>query len=265
MNNQYWKSDNQISKGVSEDRINAYKEKVAEYKKLTWKKKVIPALVISLVLTFLVAGITKNTDDTKEDRNEVEVSNNTSDSKENTIIYGTTEDGLYEYTKIDDTLTLTRYLGSEEEVIIPSEIDGTKVTVIGCGLFFNNKNILSVIIPSTVEEIQDGGIGSSAFGQMDKLQKITIPGSVKKIGSCTFISCDVLSEVNMEEGIEEIGYSAFEGCYKLEELTIPKSVMKLGTGCFARSGVTDITINPECEIEEGVFFFSTNGTINYYE
>ena len=183
----------------------------------------------------------------------------------NKNVYGTTEDGLYDYIRNNDTITLTKYLGNEEEVIIPSEIDGAAVTVIGNGLFSNNNSIVSVIIPNTVTEIQGGNIGGAAFCYMKKLQKVTIPESIKVIGQYTFSGCFNLTEVLMQEGVEEIGCSAFEGCYSLKEITIPKSVKKLGSGCFCKTGVTSITINPECEVEGDIFIFNTEGEINYYE
>lgn len=227
--------------------------------------KILIAVIAIAVLIFVGKQILAENKETDKESSAANIQESATEPPIDEVVHGTTEDGLYEYTKSNDTITLTKYLGTEEEVMIPNEIDGAAVTVLGNGLFVNNKSVVSVVIPDTVVEIQAGRTGSSAFGHMDKLERVTIPGSVKVIGSCTFISCDILSEVILEEGIEEIGYSAFEGCYGLKEITIPESVIKLGTGCFFKTGITSITINPQCEVEGALFFGGTVGEINYYE
>ncbi|MGN0432499.1 MAG: leucine-rich repeat protein [Lachnospiraceae bacterium] len=239
------------------------KEKQA--KRNRFIKKALVFVAIAAVLSLIVIKITGITNNSDKENVAANLQESAASPEKDEVIQGTTEDGLYEYTQSNGTITLTKYLGTEEEVMIPGEIDGIAVTVLGNSLFTNNTSVVSVVIPDTVIEIQAGGTGRSAFGYMDKLEKVTIPGNVKVIGSCAFIGCDILTEVILEEGIEEIGYSAFEGCYDLKEITIPESVIKLGTGCFFRTGITSITINPQCEVEGALFFGGTDGEINYYE
>lgn len=56
MNNQYWKSDRQISRGVSPTRVKAYKDNVASYKPLTLKQKLIPFTVLAFIITIVFGG-----------------------------------------------------------------------------------------------------------------------------------------------------------------------------------------------------------------
>lgn len=51
MNNQYWKSNRQISKGVPPTRVKAYKDNVAVYRPLTLK----PKLVLFTAVAFMIA------------------------------------------------------------------------------------------------------------------------------------------------------------------------------------------------------------------
>ncbi len=59
MGNQYWKSSNQISKGVSQDRIEEYKKNVVERKPLMWKLIAIPSVITLFLFTMLASGVSK--------------------------------------------------------------------------------------------------------------------------------------------------------------------------------------------------------------
>ncbi len=89
---------------------------------------------------------------------------------------------------------------------------------------------------STVN-ILDGtvGIADSAFEE-GAITEITIPSSVKYIGSSAFKNCSSLETVTFEETSELIylGKNAFEGCAKLEKITIPSGVQELRYGTFAK-------------------------------
>ena len=65
-------------------------------------------------------------------------------------------------------------------IIIPNEIDGLKVVRVAENAFKNSKDIDTVILPDTLEEISENAfLGSS-------IRKIYIPDSVKLIGEYAF-------------------------------------------------------------------------------
>ena len=104
-----------------------------------------------------------------------------------------------------DTQTLISYHGDATHLTIPARIKGTAVKVIGEGCFDSTVtgeepdldgkystnrddrlcNILSVEIPDGVEEIR-----AYAFGNMLKLEEITIPDSVTSIDTSAFMEHD---------------------------------------------------------------------------
>ena len=60
----------------------------------------------------------------------------------------------------DGTVTISRYIGSETDIVIPSQINGKTVSAIGnvigtTGAFEGCTNITAVVIPEGVTEIQD--------------------------------------------------------------------------------------------------------------
>ena len=111
---------------------------------------------------------------------------------------------------------IVRYLGSEEEVVIPDTInvDGEviKVTTIGERAFYNCDNLTTVTIG---ENSQLTTIGDYAFSWCSNLTSITIPDSVTTIGNSAFSGCDSLTSIIIPDSVTTIGYSAFYNCSNL--------------------------------------------------
>ena len=163
-----------------------------------------------------------------------------------------------------DTVTITKYLGNEEEVTIPNMIEGKSVTCIGERAFANCRSLTNIIIPEGVKSIGDSAfycceelnsitipegvtrIGDSAFYCCKRLYSITIPEGVTRIGDSTFYCCKRLYSITIPEGVESIGKRAFEGCDFLDSITIPKSVMSIGDFAFYECEfLTNINVDAE--------------------
>lgn len=115
----------------------------------------------------------------------------------------------------NDEIVITKYTGSEENVEIPSEIDGKKVTTISgiegpadleyqrIGAFEENSDIKSVVIPDTVTKIE-----MNSFRACDNLQNVTISENIQTIEQNAFNDCN-LSYIYLPESISDIGDCAF--------------------------------------------------------
>lgn len=79
----------------------------------------------------------------------------------------------------------------------------------------------------TVTEIE-GNAFRANFG----LMSVTIPNSIKSIGSDAFANCSSLASAKIGDGVETIGGGAFYGC-NLVSVTIGKNVNKIGVNAFA--------------------------------
>ena len=148
----------------------------------------------------------------------------------------------------DNTVTITHYVPyNVDNVVIPSEINGKKVTAIGDKAFYDKGRIKSVIIPGTVENI-----GDEAFHQCYSLISVTIPESVTSIGEKVFMSCWDMENVLLPSSLTSIGKNAFYNCKSLKSVTIPENVETIGSHAFAfcdslesvifRNGVKDTGI-----------------------
>ena len=117
-----------------------------------------------------------------------------------------------------------------------------------------------------------------------QMDEIIIPNDVKRIGSDTFINCD-MSSIVLHDNIESIGSGAFEGCSNLTEVTLPSSleivdgymfkgcinleyvglpysVKEIGTSAFRGcSSLNNIDLPANLEVLDG-YVFNSSGIEN---
>lgn len=99
-------------------------------------------------------------------------------------------------------------------------------------------------------------IPKNCFAGDLSLQSISIPNSIKSIGTCAFEDCKNLEEIIMpSNSLTDIGAGAFARCSGLESTTIPDSVTSIGNHAFSGcSNLTSITI-PESILNIGSYAF----------
>ena len=162
--------------------------------------------------------------DSLEEPGIVESDNNDKDTNED---LGEITSGNYKYMLLsDNTATLSEYLGDSTNVVIPSEIDGHKVTEL-FSTFDSNKSIVSVTIPDTVLTV-----GYEAFYECSSLQYVLFSDSVKTIEDGAFQNCTSLEEIRIPSSVTSIGAGAFKGCESLRTVSIPDSVTEVGLLAF---------------------------------
>ena len=135
----------------------------------------------------------------------------------------------YDYQILDDgTIEIIYYYGCDEVIIIPSEIDGRKVTGIKGFNLSNKENIKSITIPDGVTSI-----GDSAFSGCRSLTDITIPDSVTSIGCEAFYNCSSLTNITIPDGVTSIESETFYNCQSLSNIDISNSLISIGMDAFA--------------------------------
>ena len=150
--------------------------------------------------------------------------------------------GDFRYVNSDTGVTITKYVGENNKVIIPDTIDGKPVTAIGDNAFNSCFDIKSVTIPNSVTSI-----GNDAFNSCWGLTSINIPNGVTSIGDYAFVDC-ALTSINLPDTVTSIGDYAFSSCSKLTSIDIPRSVSSFGKNVFAvfidGSNLKSINVDP---------------------
>lgn len=90
----------------------------------------------------------------------------------------------------------------------------------------------STDITSCSIDVKCAFVLDKAFSGRSSLTSITIPDSVKSIGSCAFYNCTGLTSVTIGNGVTSIGNYAFQGCSGLTSIKIPDSVTSIGSRTF---------------------------------
>ena len=141
----------------------------------------------------------------------------------------------FEYVENADGITLTKYIGTSVDVVIPKKINGKPVTAIGYYInsregregCFKDPFVKSVVIPNSVKVIED-----FAFDNCNSITKIILPYGLKSIGRYSFNGCANLSIVTMPNSVTSIGEHAFAGCASLTSVKISDSVTSLEDSTF---------------------------------
>ena len=162
----------------------------------------------------------------------------------------------------DGTAVLTGYTGNSGDLVIPVQLNGAAVTVIGAEAFKGNTALMTVTLPETLIEI-----GDYAFFRCENLSYVNLPAGIRELGRNPFASCSLdclhldpghpalaledgvlyslpdqrlvacsvtrpKGDFTVPDGIRIIGASAFYECKTLTGLTLPDTVTSIGRKAF---------------------------------
>ncbi len=168
----------------------------------------------------------------------------------------------YEYDLVSDSdgkyIVIKKHTVSETDVIIPDNIYGVPVKVIGDSAFAGDTVVKSVTTGKNLDVI-----GSRSFSGCTSLESVTYDNSLcqvgeaafydctslksfarkvspsdissqgdKSIGNAAFYGCSDLQSIEFMEDIDSIGDYAFSECTALKSVKIPQSVNVVGRGAF---------------------------------
>ena len=153
------------------------------------------------------------------------------------------------------TLTSTDY-GNRD--IVYAKI-GVCVTTIGVDAFKGKTNLQQVMIPSTVDIIDD-----NAFSGCTSLVDFSVPMSVVSINDNAFRGCIQLNKIMLPNNLTTLGSYAFSGCKNFPSINIPQYITIIPTGCFYDcDGMTDIYLPENVRLIQSKAFGECGGLVNF--
>lgn len=103
---------------------------------------------------------------------------------------------------------------------------------IGIRAFWLNDRIQTLTIPGSVEFLGNDADEVLQFASMGSLNTITFEEGIKTIPWQALSGCTTLSAVNLPSTLEVIEGYAFNGCDRVTSITLPKGVKKIGQSAF---------------------------------
>ena len=135
-----------------------------------------------------------------------------------------------EYSRLD------AYQGYELNLILPREIDGVQLTMIGGGMmnrasYGDNYDVelpvVSVVIPENYTEIP-----AYAFSNCDTLETVICYAPIENLSDGTFKGCTNLREVIFVNGVRSLGDYVFSDCLSLEAVYLGAYVENASESAF---------------------------------
>jgi hypothetical protein len=165
----------------------------------------------------------------------------------------------FKYTTNGTVVTLAK---STNTIASGSVTISNFVSIIAANAFYQNTNVTSITVPSTVTNI-----GQYAFnGCSNHLTTVSMAGSAT-IPLQAFENCSALTSVTLTAVTNIAGY-AFENCTSLASITLPSTLASLGAsnenafdGCTALTAINVAAGNPYLTSSNGVVFNSNVTTL----
>ncbi len=191
----------------------------------------------------------------------------------------------YEYELDEDgNATLTKYTGSEAEVVTPKTIDGHPVTRLEgtfrqpeeeeAGAPASSSSSAGEEKAQATEQNEAAGIRSITvsegveymdgytFANLSTLEKVSLPSTLKQVNGYTFEGLENLKEVALSEGLETIQTEAFRNT-GIETIVLPETLQTIGAKAFESEALKEITV-PASVTRIGGQAFRTDTELTIY-
>lgn len=177
-------------------------------------------------------------------------------------------------------IELETYYGQDNDVVLPSEMYGLKVTKINQNFYMSNSDsIESLSIPGSIESIPDNifsdmtfletltlnegikTIGSNNFSNSYSLKNVVFPDSLISIEDNVFSNCENLLDIKFGNSIENIGEAAFLNCISLKNINFPNSLKTIEIAAFSGCGTMSVVFGKNIEsISAFSIGYTSNGS-----
>ncbi len=193
-----------------------------------------------------------------------------------------------EYLDADNSLYITigKYKGADEEVVVPDEIDGVPVRFIKDSAFdaaASPETIKKLTLPASIntaeagiyqkltgleEVIFSGGLvraEKGAFKNCRNLKRVTGAEKLEYVEDEAFYNCETLEKIEYSPEIKVLGQNAFYNCMAATgEVVLPASLTWIGAKPFYNAkGITKLTFGCDGNLVGGKDAQGDNRSIAY--
>lgn len=196
------------------------------------KKTMFAAALLTAVMLMTACGSEGKTSvPTGNNQNSSSVNTNSAASSQNTPSTGGNETSAsdFEYTIENGGVTITKYIGKDTEITIPSQIEGKDVKKLGFSFLRSQeeKAVTSVVMPDTITELN-----VDLFQGNYALKSITFSKGLKTIAKRVCEGASALETIILPDGLEVIEHAAFNNCDALKSVVVPDSVKECSVNSF---------------------------------
>lgn len=152
-----------------------------------------------------------------------------------------------EYNRLD------RYEGYEVNLVLPREIDGVQMKMVGGGMmnraacgdnYEMELPVRSVVIPETYTELPAG-----VFENCETLETVICYAPIENLREGTFRGCTGLREVIFVNGVRNLENYCFTGCSNLETVYLGEYAAEVGEFAFKNEDGSDVFSLEDCITE----------------
>ena len=150
-------------------------------------------------------------------------------------------EGDWEFKLLNNEVTITKYIGENENVVVPETIAGLPVTYLDGDTFFrvpNAKSIKSVEIRANIKEL-----AKNQFFIKENLETVVLPEGIEVIPEAAFFECTALKNINIPSTVKTLEFKAFFGCKALTDITLPAGIESIGQSAFEGTGLKEIDLS----------------------
>lgn len=149
--------------------------------------------------------------------------------------------GAWQYILLEDgTAEIVDYRGLDEELTVPAEIDGYRVTSIGASAFVRRLVLTRVTLPDTVTHIGKNPfvrcsnlaavLVSADHPALESIDGVLFDKAEKRLICCP--SANTTGSYAVPQGTRSIGADAFSWCVSLQSVTLPDSLTHIAEYAF---------------------------------
>jgi hypothetical protein len=163
-----------------------------------------------------------------------------------------TSDFKYDLTADKQGILIKGYTGDGGKVVVPAKIEDMPVLEIGDSAFYQKKSIISITIPNTVRKLGTrafASTGITSFTMPDSVTELVISAtnndnSKPKAGdSDLFRGCSSLTEIKFSDNLEILPGGVCSNNMALKKINLPKSLKMIARNAFTGcSELTDLVI-----------------------